>query len=110
MSDKNEVRLSGTIYGDIKSGNGKKDMWASAKIRVQAVDSMYYQLLPLSAYGHAARALSAFTKDDAVYVEGMLEQAYQKEKSDFPRYQVKVTSITPYDQRGTNPEVEGIDF
>lgn len=108
MKDFNKVILTGVIYGEIKSGQGKNGTWASAKLKVQG--EKYYQLVPLSAYGSPADALSRFSKDEEVDVEGEFEQAYQKEKTDFPRYQVKVTSIVARNSRGSNPEIDDIDL
>jgi len=109
MKDINVLKLTGTIYGDPKSGQGKSGTWASAKLKVQG--DKYYQILPLSAYGAAGDALSKMKKDMQVHVEGELEQAYQKPDSkEFPRYQAKVIYIAEMNDRGEDPEVTELDF
>lgn len=109
MKDLNMLKLTGTIYGDPKSGQGKSGTWASAKLKVQG--DKYYQILPLSAYGAAGDVLAQYKKDDRVMVEGEFEQAYQKPDSkEFPRYQMKVTYISPASDRGNNPEIDDQDI
>lgn len=110
MKDMNELKVSGELYSDPKSGQGKNGTWASAKLKVQG--DKYYQIFPISAYGGIdAEALAKMNKGDKVYIDGQFEQVYQKpENKEMPRYQIKVLALHLVTDRGENPEIDDQDI